>query len=441
VKDYSTSREKLETLHALVLKHYPGLWPAVQGALAVFGAMSLSGRARPLTLIFEGTSGSGKTTVLQMAFPKKDSELEKYVYRSDKFTPKAFVSHAGNTPSAKLAKIDMLPRIENKVLITKELAALFRCRKEELAEIFGILTSILDGTGLLSDSGIQGQRGYGQKIIFNWLGASTPIPRSVHQMMSQLGNRFLFFEMVADHPSEIQLVAFIENEENSKAQDECQTAMNDLLTEFFRACPVGTVSAGNIQIPSQFSASIARWANFLAHGRAQTKTEKLDNAEAFTSSEPAESPYRIVEYFKDLARGHALMMGRSEVTEEEIGLIAHVAISSIPRHIRPIVRELQRSGVIDTSKCQEIFSVSKPTARKYLAQVEALGIAELTKGDSKTNSSDAIHLSKDFHWLLSGSFPASTHCEYIGNTDLERKVGGEDLRRKEDHTGTENFQG
>jgi hypothetical protein len=262
VKDYSTVKEKLETLKTLVMKHYSSLWQAVQATLAVFAAMSLQGRARPLTLVFEGTSGSGKTTVLQMAFPKKDSELEKYVYRSDKFTPKAFVSHAGNTPSAKLAKIDMLPRIENKVLVTKELAPIFRCRQEELREIFGVLTSVFDGTGHLSDSGIQGQRGYVHKLLFNWVGASTPIPRRVHQTMSQLGNRFLFFEMLAEHPSEIQLVAFIESEGTPKAQDECQTAVNNLLNKFFLVYPVGTVSASSIQIPSQFSGSIAKWANF-----------------------------------------------------------------------------------------------------------------------------------------------------------------------------------
>ena len=336
MKDYSTIWERLETLHALVLKHYSGLWRAVRAALAVFGAMSLSGRARPLTLIFEGTSGSGKTTVLQMAFPKEGSGLEKYVYRSDKFTPKAFVSHVGNASPAKLEKIDMLPRLENKVLVTKELAPIFRCPKEELTEIFGTLTGVLDGAGHLSDSGIQGQRGYKRKILFNWLGASTPIPRSVYQMMSQLGNRILFFEMLADHPSESELIAYVKSDETSKGQDDCQMAMNDLLNAFFTVYPVGTVALETVQIPSNSAIALARWASLLAHGRAQTKTEKLENAEIFTRSEPPESPYRIVEYFKDLARGHALMMGRSEISHEEIGLIAHVAISSIPRHIRPL---------------------------------------------------------------------------------------------------------
>lgn len=134
----------------------------------------------------------------------------------------------------------------------------------------------------------------------------------------------------------------------------------------------------------------------LAHGRAQTKAERLENAEVFIRADPCESPYRIAEYFKDFARGHALIHGRSEVTHEEIELVAHIAISSLPGHIRPIIRELQRSGLVDTSKCQEICSVSRPTARKYLAEAKALGIAELTKGDSKKNSSDLIQLSKNF---------------------------------------------
>ena len=73
--------------------------------------------------------------------------------------------------------------------------------------------------------------------------------------------------------------------------------------------------------------------------------------------------------------------------------------------------------------------------------MKALGIAKLTKGDPKKNSADSIQLSKDFHWMLSGLFQDSTHCEQIGNTDLERKVGSEDWKGQEERPGTENFQG
>jgi hypothetical protein len=96
-----------------------------------------------------------------MAFPLRDVDvaipvaesLDQYVYRSDKFTPKAFVTHVANVRRANLGAVDLLPKVHRKVLITKELAPIFRGREEEMRENFSILISVLDGKGFTSDSG------------------------------------------------------------------------------------------------------------------------------------------------------------------------------------------------------------------------------------------------------------------------------------------------
>jgi hypothetical protein len=87
---------------AIIEKYYTGLVPTVRACLAVFGAMALSGRTRPLSLILEAPSGSGKTAAIHMFMPKAETGLETYVYRSDKFTPKAFVIHAANVSKGDL---------------------------------------------------------------------------------------------------------------------------------------------------------------------------------------------------------------------------------------------------------------------------------------------------------------------------------------------------
>ena len=89
---YITIAEVEETLG----RFYPELIPTIKAGLAVFGAMALSDRTKPLSLILEGTSGFGKTAVIQMVFPLPGLGLDEYAYRSDKFTPRAFVSHAAN---------------------------------------------------------------------------------------------------------------------------------------------------------------------------------------------------------------------------------------------------------------------------------------------------------------------------------------------------------
>src|ERR1700741_2430885 len=69
----------------IINRYFNGLVPTIRAWLAVCGSMALRGRTRPLSLILEGISGSGKTVVIQMLMPKANQSLADYVYRSDKF--------------------------------------------------------------------------------------------------------------------------------------------------------------------------------------------------------------------------------------------------------------------------------------------------------------------------------------------------------------------
>ncbi|MDI6847733.1 MAG: hypothetical protein QMD23_06350 [Candidatus Bathyarchaeia archaeon] len=51
-----------------------------------------------------------------------------------------------------------MPRIKDKVLITPDLNTIFGAKAEELSEIFSLLTRVLDGQGLVTDSGVYGTR-------------------------------------------------------------------------------------------------------------------------------------------------------------------------------------------------------------------------------------------------------------------------------------------
>lgn len=392
---YITIAEVEETLG----RFYPELIPTIKAGLAVFGAMALSDRTKPLSLILEGTSGFGKTAVIQMVFPLPGLGLDEYAYRSDKFTPRAFVSHAANVKRTKLRQIDMLPRLKGKVLLTKELAPIFRGREEELRENFSILISVLDGKGFTSDSGMHGKRGYGQPILFNWLGATTPLPASTHRLMHQLGTRLLFYEVPSVEPTAKELLAYAQREDSGVAEVECQRVMNEFLLGFFDVNPVGEFPAEVVEIPSVLLQWLTRWAHFLARGRAEVKFERKGHDWIPIAAAKPEGPFKIVNYFKDLVRGNALIHGRWEVTMEDLKLIEHVAISSIPGHLRPIVRELQKAGSITSSNCTVLCGVSQPTARKYLKELALLRIVNLTKGSPRMNDPDLAILTEDFQWI------------------------------------------
>jgi hypothetical protein len=94
-------------------------------------------------------------------------------------------------------QVDLLPKLKDKVLLTKELAPLFRGSDDELRANFATLTAVLDGKGHVSASGVHGTRGYDGRIVFNWLGGTTPIPARTDVIMGQMGNRLLRYEIRA----------------------------------------------------------------------------------------------------------------------------------------------------------------------------------------------------------------------------------------------------
>jgi hypothetical protein len=56
-------------------------------------------------------------------------------------------------------QIDLLLKIKNMCFLTPELAPTFAAKDDDLLQILGIMTRILDGNGYESDSGAQGHRG------------------------------------------------------------------------------------------------------------------------------------------------------------------------------------------------------------------------------------------------------------------------------------------
>jgi hypothetical protein len=149
--------------------HYPHLWPAVEAGLAVCATLLLKDNANPTALIYIGPASAGKTTVASMfeetILEGLKHEPKKLVYRSDQFSAASFVSQSATTAREDLPKVDLLPRIQHKVLLTPDLVTMFRGKQDELTERFSIITRILDGQGFTRDSGTHGQRGYTGDVL------------------------------------------------------------------------------------------------------------------------------------------------------------------------------------------------------------------------------------------------------------------------------------
>ena len=145
------------------------------------------------------------------------------------------VSHSTAVKKEELAKIDMLPKIKNKFLLTPELSPTFAKKDDDLIEILGILTRILDGHGYESDTGAHGHRGYNEPMMFVWAGAAVDIPYKVHKYLGTLGPKLYFLRLPNNSHSEADYYNNLDIDFGDKL-DRIRIALFDYL-EWFESCP------------------------------------------------------------------------------------------------------------------------------------------------------------------------------------------------------------
>lgn len=294
----------------MVQKHFPELWPAVDVGLSVCASLFLEDNKNPVALIYVGGAGSSKTTVANFFNDHVST------YRSDNFTAASFVSQAANVQKKDLEKVDLLPRIKHKVLVTPEMGPIFRGKEDELATRLSIVTRVLDGQGYVTDSGTHGQRGYTGEHLFGWLGCTTPLDDRVWRVMAQLGSRLFFWHMGGSHaPTVDDLVSSTIGPQYGERCAECKKAvhsyLNELSTSYEKVQGVHWESEND---PKEVVQWIGRLAQLIA---------------AMRSKE--ENPRRAFSVLRNIARGHALVHGRRQLTRDDLPTVAWVALSSIPR--------------------------------------------------------------------------------------------------------------
>src|SRR5262249_39115813 len=136
-------------------ENFPTYLKPAEVCLSVQAQLLLNDVSNPFALALVDVPSSGKTIILNFL----DGAIE-LTYTTDNFTPASFVTHATNVKREDLAKVDLLPRIRYRTLIVRELGSIFGAKDDDLIKSLGILTRVLDGEGLETDSGVHGRRGY-----------------------------------------------------------------------------------------------------------------------------------------------------------------------------------------------------------------------------------------------------------------------------------------
>ena len=388
-------------VRSTVEEHFPRLWPAVDVGLATCATLFLADNTNPVALIYEGPPASSKTTVADMFAGHP------LCYRSDNFTPAAFVSHASNKKPAALAKVDLLPRIRHKVLVTPELATIFRGKEDELVNHFKIITRVLDGQGLMTDSGAQGRRGYEGDYLFAWLGCTTPFDQKVWRVMAQLGSRLFFLVMdTGAEVTEEDLLAATEGLPYGTRLNTSRAAVHQFLTALQEECGgVRGVTWINHADPEPVRRWIARLSRLLVTIRSEP-TRESDPADrsVFIPGKP-ETPHRAHAVLRNLARGHALVHGRRQLTASDLPAVARVVISSIPTKVRPVFTALvEASGKpLTVAQVQAALHVKHPeTARSVMEDFATRNVAEYVEGGK--GKAAIIRFRPKWQWCCEAEF-------------------------------------
>ena len=433
--------EKYTNLQKEILDLIPELWEPTEFALSVRTILRIKNITLPFAGIVLGPSGGLKTATVELYRNTRDT-----CYR-DSFSAKSFVSHNTAIPKENLADIDLLPAIKNKLFLTPELSPTFSKKEEDLNEILGIITRVLDGHGYESQSGAQGYRGYTGNHMFVWIGAAVDVPRKVHRLLGTLGPKLYFFRIKKVEKNENDYLK--QNEEEKIKGDYIQktekikSKMNDYL-EWFDSNPFDydtTIDNNKNNIEEKVLLLIIKLAILLKHLRGNVPVYETTNTQGsdygYTSAS-LEDPNRAITQLKNLARGHSLSQGRTKVTMQDIPLLIKVVLSTASKE-RVILFDhlLENDGKLDTINIEDHMLMSKKTALKTMTELAILEIVNKLNMDSSDNNVFQIQLKEEFKWFLSnefkqlrGNFGKEYHDEYI-DSKQEKEQKSEEEQEEE----------
>jgi hypothetical protein len=416
-----TLQEKYQNIRLTCNWNFPGIWNSIEFELSVLRILNIKGCTLPFGGIILGPPSSSKTLGIELFRDHKN------VYYTDSFSAKAFVTHNTSVKKEELNDIDLLPKIKNKCLLAPELSPLFSKKDDDLIEILGILTRILDGHGYQSDSGAHGRRGYSGEHMFTMIGAAVDIPYKVHKQLATLGPKLYFLRIPKKIKKDDDYIQMLQKNDFNSKKTELSKCIKEYLQWFNDYCPYTPDENHLVKIPfnddnldRKILAIIVNLGKLLAHLRGAVTTWNTEGTQGSNygySTPTIEDPDRAMTQLLNLAKGHALSQGRNFLTLEDIPILIKVVLSTASIE-RVVIFDLLLSsrGTLTTSQITTGLKISKNTALKTMAQLKVLGLVEgdmvdiedeeFTEeiGESNYNAPKSITLAKDFEWFLSEEF-------------------------------------
>lgn len=339
-----------------VTKWWPAYWPYVESILSLAATLRMKDVPASIAVFAMGSSGVGKNTIFKMF----DWQLERLIIWRDKFTLAAIQSHYQGEDAKTLNERALFNRAKHKLLITPEMALLFRGKHDELRTRFSDLAQMLDGEGRIGDSGTHGPLGQKGDYTMVWVGGTTPFYIDTWNTMAALGTRLLFFA--------VSKAEYVDDELYAQALKECKEAVSGFLDVLI---PDGSVRQDEWpRMDDAFKKTIHDYSTLMALGHARRENVANRSQEV---EFPAANHFRS--RLGHLVRGRAIVYGRREVVAEDLEMARWITASSMPQKRGPVMLALYE-GVGQIGDIARQTGLTVTTVTTTIKELERLGVVE-----------------------------------------------------------------
>lgn len=416
-------------------------------ACASTAAILLIEHALPFVLVLQGVPGCGKTTTLNFFIGCPCS------VKSDKFTTAAFVSHTPHKSTKELTKIDLLPKLKHRLFITPDLSVLFGKEVERLKESLSVLTRVLDGEGLTTQSGVHGTRGYSGDYMFTWIAATTPIPHRIWNVFGNLGARMFFLNIKTEKKTIKEHINNLRQSPYQVKVQRCREATQRFLKGIWAD---EKIEWNRNKDPEKVLSKIIELASLLVMLRGKINVsvkEDFAGEKVYYSTPTIEHPQRAILALYNLARGHAIVEGRRQIANKDLPILIDVALSSAPYdRVNAFKYLLEKGGEVTTAELMNELRHSRKAAIRAMKTLEILQLVNLEQGQLTTagghQTGYIMKLKEELKWFLSDEFRKLWHKRtpkktieipskqtiYMGKLTPFVKVSGEDGNKHKERT-------
>lgn len=301
-----------------------------------------------------GPSGSGKSEFLQ-------------TFTGDGVvTISSLTSHSLISGLRKGDKLDLLPKLDGKVLILKDFTTTLTMHREARDELFSQLREAYDGAFCKAFGSSAGMKSY--KSRFTIIAGVTPVIETYRRFYAVLGERFLRVRLKVDPAQTLVYAANLQGHEKIMRQD-----LRQAMGRFVHGCREA------LKNPPPIDHQMLPKLMALAQLTATIRTPIIRDRERIILVKPEpEIGTRLTKQFSRVMPCLAVVLEHDQAGEPEYSLVKRVAADTMPTWKLGIIEFLaaDKSNDFPTHEIGQALTMPTRTARDRCEDLWELGLVE-----------------------------------------------------------------